>query len=72
MATVIADRIGKSFQSVCREIKRNSKPDGSTSHGSRTTRPTFVAVVRSSIGSSPTSGFGLLLLASWSCSGRVR
>lgn len=26
--TVIAERIGKSFQSVYREIKRNSKPDG--------------------------------------------
>ena len=26
--TVIADRIGKSFQSIYREIRRNSKPDG--------------------------------------------
>ena len=40
----IATRIGKSFQSVYREIARNSKPDGRCqpwyAHNSPTTKPT--------------------------------
>jgi IS30 family transposase len=36
----IAARIGKSYQSVYREIARNRKPDGCISRGSRTGRRT--------------------------------
>ena len=35
----IAARIGKSYQTVYRELARNRKATGATSHGSRTTRP---------------------------------
>ncbi|MEV6406043.1 IS30 family transposase [Streptomyces bobili] len=42
----IAASIGKSFESVYREIERNSKPDGRYNPGGPTTRPACVAGVR--------------------------
>jgi IS30 family transposase len=35
----IAEHLGKSFQTVYREIKRNSKPEAPTSRSGPTTRP---------------------------------
>ena len=47
----ISDRIGKTYQSIYREIARNRKPDGTYRPGTPIARPTSAAVDQSSDGS---------------------